>query len=190
MRARAAAQARREGDGARRRAPALNLELYPEAVTSLVLAEPDPHMIKQLRAEASRRSGSGAEVVEARRRRPALRGRQLRHRRLHPRPLHGPRPGRGPGRDRPRPQARRPAALPRARPRRATRPGQLAGPPREALALPRRRLPLQPRHRGGDRGRRLRARASVERDELPKAPPIVRPLVTRQRAVAVALTAQ
>jgi len=42
----------------------LNLDLYPEGLESLTLTEPDPHMIKQLRkraAEASR----GAEVVQA-----------------------------------------------------------------------------------------------------------------------------
>ena len=69
-----------------------NLGLYPDAVTDLVLAEPDPHMLRRLRAKAgderrSRRRSS--------RRRPktCLRRRQLRHRRLHPRPLHGPGPG-------------------------------------------------------------------------------------------------
>lgn len=42
----------------------LNLELYPASVTDLTLTEPDPHMIRQLRKrveESSRR----AEVVEA-----------------------------------------------------------------------------------------------------------------------------
>jgi ubiquinone/menaquinone biosynthesis C-methylase UbiE len=38
-----------------------NLDLYPEGVTELVLAEPDPHMLKQLRAKAS----AGTEVVQA-----------------------------------------------------------------------------------------------------------------------------
>jgi ubiquinone/menaquinone biosynthesis C-methylase UbiE len=37
-----------------------NAALYPEAVTELVLAEPDPHMLKQLRAK-----GGSARVVEA-----------------------------------------------------------------------------------------------------------------------------
>jgi SAM-dependent methyltransferase len=41
-----------------------NLALYPEAVTELVLAEPDPHMLKQLRAKVGE-SGVDAEVVEA-----------------------------------------------------------------------------------------------------------------------------
>jgi len=41
-----------------------NVELYPEAVTELVLAEPDPHMLKKLRAKAGR-EGVPAEVVEA-----------------------------------------------------------------------------------------------------------------------------
>jgi ubiquinone/menaquinone biosynthesis C-methylase UbiE len=41
-----------------------NLGLYPEAVTELVMAEPDPHMLKQLRAKV-REAGVGAEVIEA-----------------------------------------------------------------------------------------------------------------------------
>jgi SAM-dependent methyltransferase len=41
-----------------------NLELYPAAVTDLVLAEPDPHMLKQLRVKA-RESGADAEVTDA-----------------------------------------------------------------------------------------------------------------------------
>lgn len=41
-----------------------NLDLYPEAVTSLVLAEPDPHMLKQLRVKAGGR-GDGIEVSSA-----------------------------------------------------------------------------------------------------------------------------
>src|SRR4249919_272034 len=39
-----------------------NLDLYPEAVTELVLVEPDPHMLKKLRPKAA---GAGAEVVAA-----------------------------------------------------------------------------------------------------------------------------
>ncbi len=34
-----------------------NLGLYPEAVTELLLAEPDPHMLRRLRARVAR-SGS------------------------------------------------------------------------------------------------------------------------------------
>lgn len=41
-----------------------NLELYPEAVSELVFAEPDPHMLKQLRAKVGE-AGVAAEVVEA-----------------------------------------------------------------------------------------------------------------------------
>ena len=41
-----------------------NIGLYPDAVTELVLAEPDPHMIRRLRPRV-RRAGHGAEVVEA-----------------------------------------------------------------------------------------------------------------------------
>jgi ubiquinone/menaquinone biosynthesis C-methylase UbiE len=40
----------------------INLGLYPAEVGELVLAEPDPHMIKHLRAKAG---GSGAAIVEA-----------------------------------------------------------------------------------------------------------------------------
>jgi ubiquinone/menaquinone biosynthesis C-methylase UbiE len=39
-----------------------NIELYPEAVTELILAEPDPHMLKKLRPKGA---AAGAEVVAA-----------------------------------------------------------------------------------------------------------------------------
>jgi ubiquinone/menaquinone biosynthesis C-methylase UbiE len=42
----------------------LNLDLYPEAVTELVLVEPDPHMTKRLRAKLAA-SGRNATVLEA-----------------------------------------------------------------------------------------------------------------------------
>lgn len=42
----------------------LNVDLYPDAVSDLVLAEPDEHMIKQLRAKLPE-WGRGAEVVQA-----------------------------------------------------------------------------------------------------------------------------
>jgi SAM-dependent methyltransferase len=41
-----------------------NLGLYPDAVTELVLVEPDPHMVKRLRPKA-RAADAGADVVEA-----------------------------------------------------------------------------------------------------------------------------
>jgi ubiquinone/menaquinone biosynthesis C-methylase UbiE len=41
-----------------------NIGLYPEAVTGLVFAEPDPHMIKRLRPRV-REAGLDAEVVQA-----------------------------------------------------------------------------------------------------------------------------
>lgn len=41
-----------------------NLALYPDAVTELVLAEPDPHMLKKLRVKVGK-AGKDAEVVEA-----------------------------------------------------------------------------------------------------------------------------
>jgi ubiquinone/menaquinone biosynthesis C-methylase UbiE len=41
-----------------------NLELYPPQVTELILAEPDPHMLKRLRAKVGE-AGVRAEVVEA-----------------------------------------------------------------------------------------------------------------------------
>ncbi len=42
----------------------LNLELYPLDVSDLTLTEPDPHMVKQLRKRVSE-LGSSAQVVEA-----------------------------------------------------------------------------------------------------------------------------
>jgi ubiquinone/menaquinone biosynthesis C-methylase UbiE len=41
-----------------------NLELYPEAVTELVLAEPDPHMLRRLREKVGE-ADREAEIVEA-----------------------------------------------------------------------------------------------------------------------------
>jgi ubiquinone/menaquinone biosynthesis C-methylase UbiE len=41
----------------------VNRDLFPAAVTELVLAEPDPHMIKRLREKVV--EGSGLEVVQA-----------------------------------------------------------------------------------------------------------------------------
>jgi ubiquinone/menaquinone biosynthesis C-methylase UbiE len=41
-----------------------NLELYPDAVSELVLAEPDPHMAKRLRQKLAE-SGRQAEPIEA-----------------------------------------------------------------------------------------------------------------------------
>lgn len=41
-----------------------NLGLYPEAVTELVLAEPDPHMLRKLRAKLEE-SGSDAGAIQA-----------------------------------------------------------------------------------------------------------------------------
>jgi ubiquinone/menaquinone biosynthesis C-methylase UbiE len=42
----------------------LNLELYPEQVRDLTLVEPDPHMVRQLRKRVTD-LGSAAQVVEA-----------------------------------------------------------------------------------------------------------------------------
>jgi len=42
----------------------VNLDLYPEAVEELVLVEPDPHMAKRLRARLAE-SGRAARVIEA-----------------------------------------------------------------------------------------------------------------------------
>jgi ubiquinone/menaquinone biosynthesis C-methylase UbiE len=41
-----------------------NLSLYPEGVTELVLAEPDPHMLKKLQAKVGE-TGIATEVVQA-----------------------------------------------------------------------------------------------------------------------------
>jgi len=44
----------------------VNLELFPDAVTELVLAEPDEHMLKRLRAKLSQAGGGRAvEAVQA-----------------------------------------------------------------------------------------------------------------------------
>ena len=41
-----------------------NIGLYPDSVTELVLAEPDPHMLRKLRSKA-KEAGVDAEIVEA-----------------------------------------------------------------------------------------------------------------------------
>jgi ubiquinone/menaquinone biosynthesis C-methylase UbiE len=41
----------------------VNLDLYPKTVSELVMVEPDPHMLKQLRAKAVGRGG--VEILEA-----------------------------------------------------------------------------------------------------------------------------
>jgi len=42
-----------------------NVELYPETVEELVLAEPDPHMTRRLREKLAEAGNAAAEVVEA-----------------------------------------------------------------------------------------------------------------------------
>jgi ubiquinone/menaquinone biosynthesis C-methylase UbiE len=42
-----------------------NLPHYPDAVTRLVLTEPDPHMAKRLRAQVEESGRAGVEVIEA-----------------------------------------------------------------------------------------------------------------------------
>ena len=71
-----------------------NLDLYPEGVEQLLLAEPDPHMLKKLRPKAAA-SGRDVEVLAAPGRAAAVGGLERRHGRLHARPLHGARPGGG-----------------------------------------------------------------------------------------------
>lgn len=43
----------------------VNVELFPPAVTELVLAEPDPHMLRKLRPKLSQASREAASVVQA-----------------------------------------------------------------------------------------------------------------------------
>jgi ubiquinone/menaquinone biosynthesis C-methylase UbiE len=43
----------------------VNLDLFPEAVSDLVMAEPDPHMLKQLRAKAAGRGGVEISAASA-----------------------------------------------------------------------------------------------------------------------------
>jgi ubiquinone/menaquinone biosynthesis C-methylase UbiE len=43
----------------------VNLDLFPEAVSELVMVEPDPHMLKQLRAKAAGRGGVEVSAASA-----------------------------------------------------------------------------------------------------------------------------
>ena len=154
-----------------------NLDLYPEAVTELVLVEPDPHMSSSFAPKLEQDAAASVDVAEA--------------------------PGRAPSLARissfdtavftlvlctvPDPAAAlaevarvlkpgRAAAVHRARPLRGRRPGPLAGP----LEKPWRFLG-DGCHCNRDTvatiaGSRFELSA-VERGRLPKAPPIVRPLV-------------
>jgi hypothetical protein len=127
----------------------VNLELYGDGVEDLTLVEPDPHMGAQLRKRLADRHGDPlpAQLVAA----PAEAlpfGDDTFDTAVAtlvlctiPDPVAAID-------EMARPAARRPIALHRARPRRGRLERPLAGPPREALALRRRRLPLQPRHRG------------------------------------------
>jgi SAM-dependent methyltransferase len=149
----------------------VNLDLYPAAVSDLVLAEPDPHMAKRLRAKLSE-SGRDARVVEA----PAERlpfedgGFDTAVSTLVLCTVPDPA---GTLSELARvPEAGRPPALRRARPLRGPGHGPLAGPPRTALALPRRRLPLQPRH--GSHARRLALRARAARARPAAQVPVLR----------------
>ena len=155
----------------------LNLELYPEqGIESLTLSEPDPLMVKQLREKLGESAARGGADPGAGGR-SAVRRRQLRHGHGDAGPLHGPRPAGGAAGDPTCPQARRSAALPRARARRGPGPGPLAGPVRasrgasSATAVTATATPSR-------RSRPPASRSSeLEHDRLPKAPPIVRPLV-------------
>ncbi len=63
------------------RAPASTWSSTRAGVEGLTLVEPDPHMVKQLRERVAELRSAGARWSRRRRRRPAVRGRQLRHRR-------------------------------------------------------------------------------------------------------------
>ena len=133
-------------------APAPTSSLYPDAVSELVLAEPDPHMLEAAAARRSPSRSRRAELVEAS-------AEQL--------------PFEDSSFDTavftlvlctvPNPAAALAEAARVLKPggkllfvehvrSEDAGPGPLAGPPRKALALLRRRLPLQPRH-GGQRSK-------------------------------------
>src|SRR5512144_377663 len=132
----------------------LNLSYYPDTVTELVLTEPSPHMARRLRARCTD-LGRWAEVVEASAERlpfaealfdtavatlvlctvPEVAAALAEIRRALP-------PGRS-------------AARSRACPLRRSTARPLAGPLGASVAAARRRLSLQPRHRGRDRRGRV-----------------------------------
>ena len=137
----------------------LNLAHYTDAVTELVLTEPDPHMARRLRTAARRRSapaGHGRGRRGAGRSAP-VRGRELRHRGLDARPLQ--RRSARQGRRRDRPGTTSPAgrgAVRRARPQRpiATALARWQDRLERPWGWMHGRLPPEPGHRRGARGRR------------------------------------
>ena len=161
-----------------------NLEHYTDAVTELVLAEPDPNMAKLLRERLAAGGNRRAARLRDRGagRGASLRRRQLRRRRRDAGALHGRGPGSRPGRGPAGAGRGRPLPLSGARAQRHGR-GSRAG--RTGWRGP------GDGSSGGCHPNRatdqLLAGAgfwidSLERDKLPKAPPLVRPVI---RGVAI-----
>ena len=109
----------------------LNLEHYPEAVTRLVLAEPDRYMRRRLGERVDGFAGGGSRRCAGRA--TALPGRHLRHGGCDAGPVQRARPGGGAGGDRACAEAERASPLPRARPLRRPEGGETAGPDQACL---------------------------------------------------------
>ena len=144
----------------------LDLAHYTEAVTELVLAEPDPHMAARLRERVESESFAPGRitVIEAPRRGSSLRRRQLRHGRLGAGPVHGrgsrARAGRGP--PRPGRRAASCSSSSTSAPRAGAWPGGRTACERPWGAIAG-RLPSQSADRGHARGRRPLDRAARPR---------------------------
>ena len=128
------------------------------------------------RREGRRRCDPPRASRRGARRSDPVRRRHLRHRGRDARPLHGSRPGRRDRRAGPRPQTRRPTALHRARPLR----GPSSARWQDRLEKPWRFM-ADGCHCNRDTEANLRASSfsveSVDHGKLPKALPIVRPLI-------------
>src|SRR5512144_2877294 len=130
----------------------LNLSYYPDTVTELVLTELRHGATAAGPVHRSGPVGGGGRGLG---RAVAVRRGVVRHRGGHPRAVHGARGGGGARRDQAGAPPGRSAARSRACPLRRSTARPLAGPLGASVAAARRRLSLQPRHRGRDRRGRV-----------------------------------
>jgi SAM-dependent methyltransferase len=149
----------------------LNLEHYPTTIEELVLTDPDPHMLTQLRRRVAR-DGRQAQLVQAAAERLPFPD-KLRHGRIDLGALHRRRPRPLARRDPARAQARRTPPLPRARPLRRKRTNRTLARPRDPVrAQGDLRLPPKPQNPRHDRSRQPPDRDRPTRNPTQRQPPL------------------